>query len=301
MSTATLVLQSVRTLMPRLRTAALVAMVAILLASAAVAALGWYLYTRPDSEQDPVGLLFGGVILASLPVGLVHRQMRRRQESLVLPIVASALGMTYAKDARDFVRGLPPVLLPRGALSAEDHVTVLIGTRTVHLAEIRVRARRFQGRTLFQGVVLRATNRALLPPFLLAPVQNARPGIAFGNLLSTDGFRHLRDITLSAGSFGLWVSGQSTSEPEALTELVAAISQVERSIDPAYRLHAVASTGPETHFAFDHGRNLFNLGSLWPTEARVLDAVQNATQDFSFPLTFGQALLKAEAGQKDTG
>jgi hypothetical protein len=285
--------------MPRLRTAALVAIVAILVASAAVAALGWYFYTRLDSDEDPFGLLFGGVILASLPVGLIHRQMRRRQESLVLPIVASALGMTYAKDARDFVRNLPPVLLPRGALSAEDHVTVLIGTRTIHLAEFRVSARGFQGRTLFQGVVLRTANRALLPPFLLAPVQSARPGIAFGNLLSTDGFRHLRDVRLRAGSFGLWVSGQSTSEPEALTKLVAAILDVERSIDPAYHLNAVASTGTETHFAFDHGRNLFHLGSLWPTEGRVLDAVQNAAQDFGFPLAFGQALIKAEADQEN--
>jgi hypothetical protein len=265
---------------------------------AAFGAAGWYFYTRPDGEQDLVGLALVLVVFSTVPIGFIHRQMRLRQEALVMPIVAQALGLTYSKDAKAFLRDFPKQLLPMGRTTAEDHVSTLVGTRSLVMAEVLVESRgsKSNRHRLFGGVVLRFPNRAGLPSFLLAPVMVARSGFAFGNFLSTDGYRHLRDLDLRGGSFGLWVSGLVGGESAALTAMVQVIAQLDQRIDPAYRLHSVCSTGAETYMALAHDRNLFHLGSLWPTETRVKEAVQNAAQDFAFLPAFIEALETAERG-----
>ncbi|WP_103257422.1 hypothetical protein [Tabrizicola aquatica] len=296
---ATKVQESVRILMPKVRTTALLAGLTIL---AIGCGLAWLVLNPPSffaDDQDPAALAFGSVLLGSVPVGFVYRLMRQRQESLILPAVAQALGMTYAKSGLAVLNGMPPQLLPRGRVDAEDHIQARVADRLVELAELRIRPSNDRHHTLFSGIVLHIPDGGATAPFLLAPVHVARPGIAFGNFLSTDGYRHLRDFDLAGAKFGLWIAALGGGESPALTAridaLVAALTPFARDWPP----HSIASDGKGTWLALTHHRDLFRLGGVLPTEPRILEAVQNAVADLSAPLALAQAVIEAQAaGEK---
>lgn len=235
------------------------------------------------------------LILGSVLIGFWVSQMHRRQEMLVMPVLAAAVGLTYTKDARPFLHTLPDRLLPKGVRSAEDHVSGQLGAHHVQLAEVSVITGGKNSRTLFKGIVAQFPNRAAMPAFFLAPEDKTRPGFFFGGDLSTKGLEHAENITAASGKlYGIWTSGGGSEDHPALGTVVKILTGIETQVGNSTTLYAATSNGTEMHLALSLQRNLFHVGGLFPKESAIFDDVRAALHDLSVPLTLAKALIEAE-------
>lgn len=119
-------------------------------------------------------------------------------------ILARAIGMDYAKNAKGFLTALPPRLLPNNVRSAEDHVVVQLGAHRIQIAEVKAETGGKNSLTLFQGIVAQFPNRTTMPAFLIALADKTRPGIFFGGDLSTEGLNHLQNVVADGRTYGIW-------------------------------------------------------------------------------------------------
>lgn len=289
------VAQAVRNLMPAMQNKARIALVVIIIAFVA-ATLGVALFLNSDMEgEDRWKFAMFSALGGVLVVMGIFKWMIRAQEALVMPVVAGAIGLTYAKDAKAFVRALPKRLLPtRGVRSGEDHVQGSLGAHAIQMAEVKVETGGKNSRTLFRGIVAQFPNRVVMPAFYVALEDKTRPGMFFGGELDTEGLHHLRNIHQNGRSYGVWTSWSEVPEPPALSAVVEILTRVEEHIGSGAELYAATSNGEEMHLALSHKRNLFRIGGLFPSENELFADVRAAMQDLTMPLKLAQALISAE-------
>lgn len=289
------VAQAVQSLMPGLRQlarAALVWMGAALVVTLAAAVMVLQIDPAEAEVWKGAGLI---VILGVAVILFLHRRMHRHQEMLVMPVLAAAVGLSYAKDAQPYLKSLPDRLLPKGIRKAEDHVSGQLGAHRVQLAEISVVTGGKNSRTLFKGIVAQFPNRAAMPAFFLAPEDKTRPGFFFGGDLSTKGLEHAENVTGASGTlYGIWTSGGGSADHPALGAVVKVLTGIETQVGDSTSLYAATSNGVEMHLALSLKRNLFHVGGLFPDEADIFADVRTAVQDLSVPLTLAKALIEAE-------
>lgn len=289
------VAQAVRNLMPALQGKARLALAVIVVAFvAAMIGVALSLNSDMDGEDRWKFAMFSalGGVLAAMGI---FKWMIRAQEALVMPVVAGAIGLTYAKEAKSFVRGLPKRLLPsRGIRTGEDHVRGSLGAHAIQMAEVNVETGGKNSRTLFRGIVAQFPNRVAMPAFYIALEDKTRPGIFFGGELDTEGLHHLRNVRHNGRSYGVWTSWSELAEPPALSAVVEILTRVEDHIGSGAELYAATSNGEEMHLALSHKRNLFRIGGLFPSENEVFADVRAAMQDLTMPLKLAQALITAE-------
>ncbi|CAN1560867.1 hypothetical protein MCELHM10_02639 [Paracoccaceae bacterium] len=292
---------AVRNLMPGLRQHAGVAMTLMGAALGAGLLVGfWSLLSGTDGDERWKFGIFA-LFLAVLSVGWAYNSMIRKQEALVMPVLAAAVGLTYAKDAGGFLRALPVRLLPKGVKSAEDLVQGNLGAHRIEMAEIKIETGGKNSRTLFAGLIARFPNRVAMPAFFIAREDKTRPGMFFGGELSTDGLYHLRSVIGGGGaSYGVWTSWTARDEPAALAPVVEKVTRIEDQLGRGTQLYAATCDGTEMHVALTHNRNLFRIGGLFPNEADVFADVRAAMQDLTVPLTLAKTLIEVEeiAGAK---
>lgn len=289
------VAQTVQALMPGLRglaRRALIWMAATLVVTLAATAM--VLQINPQDGDVWKGavlvLILGGALIV-----FWYSRMHRRQEMLVMPVLASAVGLSYAKDARPFLGALPDRLLPKGVRSAEDHVSGQLGAHQLQLAEVTVVTGGKNSRTLFKGIVARFPNRTAMPAFFLAPEDKTRTGLFFGGDLSTKGLEHAQNVRGASGrTYGIWTSGGGNQDHPALAAVVAILTGIETLVGDSATLYAATSNGVEMHLALSLKRNLFHVGGLFPDEAAIFADVRAALKDLSVPLTLAKALIEAE-------
>lgn len=287
---------AVRALMPALKRQAGIAVGIITLAivAAAVAAM-LFLNSGMETEDRWKTTLFAG-IAAFFVVTWTYRSTVRKQEAQVMPILARAIGLTYSKDAKAFVKALPKRLLPeRGIRAGEDHVHGSIGAHAIQMAEVNVETGGKNSRTLFKGIVAQFPNRTSMPAFFVALEDKTRPGVFFGGDLSTEGLHQHSTVTGNGGRrYGVWTSWSKLEEPPALSEVVGILTRIEDHVGSGAELYAATSNGVEMHVALSHKRNLFHLGGLFPDENQIFRDVRAAMQDLTVPLTLAKLLIEAE-------
>jgi hypothetical protein len=290
------VAQALRNLMPGLHGKARIALAVI---AVSVVAGGVIAVLSLGSGMDTEGrwkVAMFAVLCAFLACMAAVKWNRRAQEALVMPVVARAVGLTYSKDAKAFVKDLPTRLLPkRGIRSGEDLVQGRLGAHAIQMAEVKVETGGKNSRTLFQGIVAQFPNRVAMPAFFLALEDKTRPGMFFGGDLVTEGLYHLRNVTSAEGlTYGIWTSWSAREEHPALTKVVGILTAIEAHVGPGARLYAATSDGTETHVALTHSRNLFRVGGLAPQESEIFADVRSAMQDLTVPLALAKALIGAE-------
>lgn len=287
---------AVRNLMPTLKRQATIAVVIITLTvvAAAVAALLFLMSDMDGEDRWKMAFIVG--IAAIFVVTATYKWTIRSQQAQVMPILARAIGMTYTKDAKTFVKDLPKRLLPaRGIRKGEDHVHGTIGAHAIQMAEVNVETGGKSSRTLFNGIVAQFPNRTTMPAFFVALEDKTRPGIFFGGGLTTEGLYHLRTVLGNGGRrYGIWTSWSQQEEPRALSEVVAILTRIEDLVGPTAELYAATSNGVEMHIALTHRRNLFHFGGLFPDENQLFRDVRDAMHDLTVPLTIAKALIDAE-------
>jgi hypothetical protein len=286
---------AVRNLLPQLRGQARTGvglMGGALVASLAIAVLILSADNR-DAEAWKFAIIAVGV---GVVLAIVARNWTvRRQESLVMPVLAKAVGLSYQKDAKAFLRALPARLLPKGIKTGEDLVSGSLGAHQVQMAEVKVETGGKNSRTLFAGLVARFPNRTAMPAFFVAREDKTRPGIFFGGDLSTNGLYQQNTVTGGGGArYGVWTSWSGQTEPPALAAVVQAVTRIEDQLGRGTQLYAATSNGEETHVALTHSRNLFRVGGMFPNESDLFEDVRAAMQDLSVPLTLAKALIDAE-------
>ena len=287
---------AVRNLMPGLRRYAVIGKT-LIGAALGLGLLVWYWSLTSGAEGNErwkFGLF--AMFMAVLSVGWAYQSMIRKQEALVMPVLAQAVGLSYDKVASHFLRALPDRLLPKSRVrSAEDLVQGTLGAHRIEMAEVKVETGGKNSRTLFAGLVARFPNRVPMPAFFIAREDKTRPGMFFGGELSTDGLYHLRTVTGGGGaSYGIWTSWTDREEPPALAPVVEKMTRIEDLIGRGTQLYAATSNGEEMHVALTHSRNLFRVGGLFPSETDVFADVRAAMLDLTVPLTLAKALIEAE-------
>jgi hypothetical protein len=291
---STQVASAVRGLMPGLRR---LAGTTLVLMAVAIAITLIVTVQLVNSEMDSEGrwkASFFTLFLGGFAVYQAFKWMIRRQEALVMPVLASAVGLSYDKNANSFVNALPKRLLPKGIRACEDHVHGKLGAHTIQMAEVKVETGGKNSRTLFKGIVAQFPNRAAMPAFFIALEDKTRPGIFFGGDLSTDGLHHLRDVRTGMRTYGIWTSWTQMEEPPALAAVVGVFTGIENHVGHGAELYAATSNGEEMHVALSHKRNLFRVGGLFPDENQIFADVQSAMQDLTVPLTLAKALIQTE-------
>lgn len=286
---------AVRNLLPQLRAQARLGLG--LIGATLVSGLAIAFFALSMGTEDDVGwkfaamALFTGLFLAIS----AYKWMLRKQEALVMPVLAQAVGLSYEKGAKAFLRALPLRLMPKGIKTGEDLVTGTLGRHEIQMAEVKVETGGKNSRTLFAGLVARFPNRTPMPAFFVAREDKTRPGIFFGGDLSTDGLYQQRTVIGGGGaSYGVWTSWSGQDEPPALAAVVEAVTHIEDQLGHGTQLYAATSNGEETHIALTHSRNLFRVGGMFPNESDLFKDVRTAMQDLSVPLTLAKALIDAE-------
>ncbi|MGL4237479.1 hypothetical protein [Tabrizicola sp.] len=293
---STEVASAVRNLMPALRRMAFMAagfMVAAAFAAgmAAIWVRGQDMDSEGKTKLTVLAIFVGGAAIYG-----AYKLMQKRQEALVMPLLATAVGLSYSKEAGSFVSALPVRLLPaRGIRKGEDHVQGKLGAHAIQMAEVHVETGGKNSRTLFKGIVAQFPNRAMMPAFFIALEDKTRPGMFFGGEISTDGLNHLRNVSGNGGRiYGIWTSRPSTEEAPTLAAAVEVLTRIENHLGYGTELYAATSNGEEMHVALSHKRNLFRLGGLFPNEDELFQDVRAAMQDLTIPLTLAKALIEAE-------
>lgn len=236
------------------------------------------------------------LFLAVVSTGWTYGWLIRRQEALVMPVLAAAVGLAYSKDAGGFLRSLPDRLLPKSSRhSAEDLVQGNLGAHRIEMLEVKVETGGKHSRTLFAGLVARFPNRVAMPAFFIAREDKTRPGLFFGGELSTEGLYFLRSVPGGGGaSYGIWTSWTDRVEPAALAPVIAKVTRIEDLIGRGTQLYSATSDGTVMHVALTHSRNLYRIGGLFPNEADIFSDVRAAMLDLRVPLTLAKALIEAE-------
>lgn len=287
---------AVRNLMPGLRrqgytTAAIMAAATVAGGVATMLVLSSRM-TGGDSLEAMV-IVLG---IAGMIIFYAHRWMRRRQEAMVMPVLARAVGLAYDKSAKSYMNGLPQRLLPKGIRKGEDYVHGTLGAHAIQMAEVTVETGGKNSKTLFKGIVAQFHNRVAMPAFFLALEDKTRPGIFFGGDLSTDGLHHLRSVMVGGRAYGIWTSWSDLAEPPALAAVIDVLTRIETHVGHEAELYAATSNGEEMHVALSHKRNLFRVGGIFPNEDEIFADVRAAMQDLTVPLILAKALISAEEG-----
>lgn len=256
-----------------------------------------FAYSWTDAEQEDrvkLGLLALGLGIAV--IFFLYRWMRRQQEALVMPVVAKAVGLTYTKDGKGYLRSLPERLLPRQSLKqAEDYVVGQLGSHEIRMAEVKVETGGKHSRTLFQGLVVEFRNQAPMPAFFLAPPDQTSPGVLFGSWILVDDLHHQRNVVTPSGPvLGLWTPHPASPEPPALLQAVEGVLALERTLTAPITLFSANSTGQEVYLALTHKRDLFQIGGLFPQAAQILTDVQVAATDLLIALSIAQEMIALE-------
>jgi hypothetical protein len=287
---------AVHALKPQLTRLSIFAIAAMTVAGVATVATILYALVLIDDGVDRFKFAFIFGIIGALAMAFFYSQMRKRQEALVMPVIAQAVGMTYSKDAKFFLKALPARLLPRAAVrKAEDHVYGKLGRHEIQMAEVTIETGGKHSRTLFKGVVAQFQNSIAMPAFFLAPHEQTRPGMIFKAWIPTDGLYHLRDVVGSSGvTFGIWTSWTDMQEPPALKAVIEILTSLDSRLATPMTLFTATSNGEEMHLALSHDRNLFSVGGLFQDDARLFSDVHRATRDLSVPLDLVKELVAAE-------
>jgi predicted membrane channel-forming protein YqfA (hemolysin III family) len=290
------VTEAVRALLPDLRRTANITVGVIgLVALGALVGVFYALSSGMDTEHRWKLAAFV-VFAAGFVMVLAYRHAISTRETLVIPVLARSIGMTYTKNAKNFVDSLPKRLMPaRGIRNGEDHIQGTLGAHAIQMAEVKAETGGKNSRIMFQGIVAQFPNRTAMPAFFLALEDKTRPGMIFSSELSTDGLFHLRSVTGAGGrSYGIWTSSLQTDEPPALAAVVEILTRLENHVGPGAELYSATSNGIEMHVALSQKRNLFHIGGLFVTEADLFSKVRTALYDLTVPLTLAKALIEAE-------
>jgi hypothetical protein len=286
---------AVRDLMPGLRRQGHLAL-GIMAAASVIAFVVTLMILASDMDGEG-RFKFSLVVLGAAGFAIYHayRWMRKQQESLLMPILARTVGLSYDKNAKPFLKALPQRLLPKGVKTAEDHIHGTLGAHAIQLAEVNVETGGKNSRTLFKGLVAQFPNRVAMPAFFIALEDKTRPGIFFGGDLKTDGLHHLRNVTGEGGrTYGVWTSWSEMQEPPALAAVVEVLTRLETRVGRGAELYSATSNGVEMHVALSHTRNLFRAGGMFPNESDIFADVRAAMQDLTVPLTLANVLINAE-------
>lgn len=247
------------------------------------------------AEEDRWEYALYAVITGFVVAYASYRWTTSTQEELLMPVLARSIGFAYGKNARGFVASLPDRLMPtRAEVSGEDHLKGTLGAYAIQMAQVTAETGGKDSTVLFKGIVAQFPNRTAMPAFFIAPEDKTRPAFFLGGNLSTKGLEHLRSVQAGGRSFGVWTSASDGPEPPALSAVIDILTSLDMRIGQVTQFYAATSDGKEMHVALTQKRDLFRLGSLVPTEARVFSGVQRAMQDLTIPLTLAQALMQAE-------
>jgi hypothetical protein len=285
---------AVRNLMPGLRGQGFTTAAIMAAAAAAGGVASVMILSSEIKGEGRAKLTMISLGIAAAIIFYAYRWMRQKQEAMVMPVLADAVGLSYAKNAKPFVTALPQRLLPKAMRSGEDHVQGKLGAHTIQMAEVTVETGGKNSKTLFKGIVAQFPNRVAMPAFFLALEDKTRPGIIFNGDLSTDGLYHLRTVMAGGRAYGIWTSWTEMEEPPALAAVVDVLTRIENHIGYGTELYAATSNGKEMHVALSHRRNLFRVGGMFPNEDEIFADVRAAMQDLTVPLTLAKALIEAE-------
>lgn len=289
------VTEAVSALMPELRRGARASLALMALALGLAGGIALLILNSAMDQRDRWEWALYAAAAGGFAVFMLYRWTRSSQESLIMPILARTIGLTYAKSASPFIQALPKRLLPeRSVRQGEDHLTGTLGAHAIQMAEVTAETGGKNSKTLFKGIVAQFPNRTAMPAFFIAQEEKTRPGFFFGGDLSTEGLHHLRDLVAGGRTYGIWTSWTEGPEPPALSAVIDILTSLETRLGPGVELYAATSNGVEMHVALSHKRNLFRLGGLFPAEDRLFADVQQAMQDLTIPLTLAQALIQAE-------
>lgn len=289
------VTEGVAALMPRLKRQAAFALALDCLAVAAGTLIIYWAVSSGVQDRLHVRTEVLTPFLVLSAILAIHSWMLKRQQAIMIPVLAQSIGLRYDMDASAFVRRFPERLLPmRGSLVGEDHLVAVLGAHELQMSELSVVTGSKKHDTVFRGIAAWFPNRAPLPAFFLFQDRKTRNGAIIPRELSADGLHHLRDVTSARRTYGIWTSQPLDDEPPGLAPLVDALLRIEERLDKATELYSARSSGDEVHLLLSHNRNLFNVGGAFLNKARLFKHVQSALQDLTVPLTLAEALIQAE-------
>lgn len=292
---ATGVLRGVRALMPQLKRLAATAIALDALTILLCVRIIHWAWSSDMADKPKSQIFFLSPLLALSLVGVIHFWMRRRQQALVMPVLAQSVGLRFSPEARRFIDRFPRRVLPeRGVPHCKNLVGATLGAHEFQMAELVVVTGRKNTETLFNGIAVWFPNRTPLPAFYLFQDRKTRNGAIIPRELSPDGLRHLRDISSLRRTYGIWTSEPLAAEPPALSGVVDSLLRLEERLDQGSELYSASSSGTELHLLISHRRNLFQVGGTFLNEARLLKAVQAAMEDLKIALDLAQVLFEAE-------
>jgi len=291
------VTEAVRQLMPRLRRLGLEASAMIGIGVLIVGLGAFWLYAEGLHDKTQVDLASFAILIGVLTVVGAHQWTRKKQEALVMPLLAEAVGLTYSKDAKAFVKALPKELLPQRALNrGEDLITGQLGAHSLRMAEVKVVTGGRNSKTLFMGLIVQIPNRVPMPLIFIAPEDKTGGNRFFSSGLSTEGMVYLQPATGPAGrAYGVWGPDLTVRDDPALSAVLDVLTTIETRIGRGAGLYSVLIDRNMTHVALTCRVNLFSLAGIFPTEARLLDDVRATMDDLSIPLTLASVVIEAEA------
>lgn len=241
--------------------------------------------------------------LTALATALAYELTRRREEAVVMPALAGALGLAYRQDAADFLESLPERLLPAAARRRVDDVLEgPIAGRHIRFGEVTIATGGKNSRTLFRGIVAEMPAVAALPPFFAAVETDTRGWLGFSGRIRVDDLvRHTTLETLSGETLGVWTPAPEDAEAPALAGLLAALAGLEAQVGESARLYSASCDGRRLHVALRFARDLFRIANPFAGDERLVAAISRAFADLEVPVRVVAALLAAEAAADRAG
>lgn len=263
------------------------------LAAQAVPGLIKNLRGDPSAGGDVQTWVF---IVAVIGIMLGAGAIGRHHESMVMPELARALGLSFRASDNGLVESFPPRLLPKAnRRTAEDVLRGRIGDREVVFAEVKIETGGKNSTVYFDGIVMEFQNVAPLPAFFVAPQKETERGwFGLPGRIAVDDLVRLESVVDGSESFGVWASSSDVARHPAFRAVLGRLTAVQSAGDFGARLYSAMSDGTRTWVAIRQKRDLFRIGGLFATRTGVLDDIRRAFDDMQQPYRIVTSLLQAE-------
>lgn len=224
---------------------------------------------------------FGAVVIIVL-----FREIHRKQEKIILPILCETLGLNHQKGEAEFLKRIPAEMIPFGdTQQVDDIISGTINGHDFSFAEVVTYRGKKMPIQAFRGIVLRMCKSN--HPDLLAAFEDETYGSPMfpANVLPGDMDRIGSFRTSSGKLMGLWMPRKSAGiiMGDATISAFRHLAQDVQTVLDGAELYSIRVCGTGLFVALRMNRDLFRLAGPTADETQLIESINVMSADLALP------------------
>ena len=260
----------------------------------AVVALGIAFMAIGQGDEGRVLAGFAAGIGAVIVI-VLFREIHRRQEMIILPILCQTLGLKHKKGEQTFIGRIPSDLIPIGdTQQVDDIISGSINGHDFSFAELSTYRGKKLALPVFRGIVIDMckTNH----PELLVAIEEETQGTPLMPAnVPTEGMDRIGSFRSASGKLmGLWMPQGAPRQSQG-DQAVSAFRQLAidvQSVLEGAELYSIRVHGNGFFVAIRMKRDLFRLAGPTADEMQLINSINAMSADLALPALLAEQVVQ---------